>query len=416
MDEILKRLREQRARVWEHYKAFLDTITLEQRDMSGEEQAKDNSFRTDLDSLDVRIDDLDKRVAADRVREAERAKIEVITGVNSADVEERLNREGNKALRAFFRGETKQLAPIPFGMKVTRDATGRYQVRALTSGTLASGAALIPTSFHQQLVEFMVDESAIRQAGAFVLQTESGESLPIPRLVSHGTAAIVGEGTAAAGTDPSFGTVVFGAWKYAELLQIPRELIQDERVDLLGFVARDMGRALGEVTGVDFITGSGTNAPLGIMTAAGTGVTGGTGLVGVPTSDNLIDLQYSVAGKYAKRGAWLMKRATEGKIRKLKDTYDRYVWAPGIQAGTPNTLLENPVYTDPNVAACGTNNLSVLFGDIGGYWIRDVGDIEIARSDDFAFSTDLITYRAILRTDGDLVDTVAVKAFKGGTA
>jgi HK97 family phage major capsid protein len=416
MDEILKRLREQRARAWEAYKAFLDSITAEVRDMSGEEKAKDENFRTDLDGLDIRIDDLDKRVRADQARETNRAKIEAITGRNVTEDEGRADQKDAELIRSVLTGKSRSaLIPIS-GMHVDRGADGRYQVRTLTSGTLGSGGALIPSSFRQSLYEFLVDESAIRQAGATVITTGGGENLTLPRLVSHGTAAIVGEGTAAAGSDPSFGTIVLGSWKYAQLLQLPRELIEDEQVDLLSFVARDMGRALGAVSGAAFVTGSGTNAPMGIMTASTIGVTGGTGVVGVPTANNLIDLMYSVASPYANRGAWLMARATEGAIRKIKDTYDQYVWQPGILSGTPNQLLGRPVYSDPNVAAMGTNNLAVLFGDIGGYWIRDVGSIEIARSDDFAFSTDLVTYRAILRTDGDLVDTAAVRTFKGGTA
>ncbi len=43
--------------------------------------------------------------------------------------------------------------------------------------------------------------------------------------------------------------------------------------------------------------------------------------------------------------------------------------------------------------------------------------IRFERSDDYAFNTDLVTYRAIIRGDGDLVDlTGAIKAFVGNAA
>ncbi len=39
------------------------------------------------------------------------------------------------------------------------------------------------------------------------------------------------------------------------------------------------------------------------------------------------------------------------------------------------------------------------------------------RSDDFAFSTDLVTFRALLRADGALVDTTgAIKWFANGAS
>ena len=39
------------------------------------------------------------------------------------------------------------------------------------------------------------------------------------------------------------------------------------------------------------------------------------------------------------------------------------------------------------------------------------------RSDDFAFTSDLVTFRALLRTDGKLVDTTgAIKHYVGGAS
>ena len=59
----------------------------------------------------------------------------------------------------------------------------------------------------------------------------------------------------------------------------------------------------------------------------------------------------------------------------------------------------------------------MLFGDFAGYYIRDVRVLRFERSDDFAFKQDLVTFRALLRTDGDLVDaTGAIKHYVGNAA
>ncbi len=61
-----------------------------------------------------------------------------------------------------------------------------------------------------------------------------------------------------------------------------------------------------------------------------------------------------------------------------------------------------------------TSAKSILFGDFSQYFVRLVGGVRFERSDDFAFGTDLVTFRAILRGDGTLVDTTgAVKYYQG---
>jgi HK97 family phage major capsid protein len=48
------------------------------------------------------------------------------------------------------------------------------------------------------------------------------------------------------------------------------------------------------------------------------------------------------------------------------------------------------------------------------YFVRMAGGVRFERSDDFAFNTDLVTFRALLRADAALVDlTGAVKVFVG---
>ena len=60
---------------------------------------------------------------------------------------------------------------------------------------------------------------------------------------------------------------------------------------------------------------------------------------------------------------------------------------------------------------------SVLFGDFSAYYIRDVRELRVERSDDYTFNQDLVTFRALLRTDGDLIDTSgAIKHHLGASS
>ena len=81
------------------------------------------------------------------------------------------------------------------------------------------------------------------------------------------------------------------------------------------------------------------------------------------------------------------------------------------------TILGKPVITDPNVAAVALSAKSLAFGDLSTYYVRLAGGIRFERSDDFAFQSDLVTFRCIVRGDGILVDqTGAVKHFIGNAA
>jgi HK97 family phage major capsid protein len=60
--------------------------------------------------------------------------------------------------------------------------------------------------------------------------------------------------------------------------------------------------------------------------------------------------------------------------------------------------------------ATAVNAKSVVFGDFSRYFVRLVGGVG-SSGDEYAFNADLITYRALLRGDGALMDTTgAVKS------
>jgi HK97 family phage major capsid protein len=414
MHEYLESLVEARQKAWHEAKALMTRATDEKRELDGEEQAQLDRIWSDIDAKDVQIKDITARAQSERETDiAREAYADLVRPVEAPVVD---------AVDAFLRGQTSarfidiDIRKAAAEKRAIRAGAGVKELRDLST-TAAAGGNTIPTSFERTLYDFLETVSGVRQI-AQVITTTGGENLDLPRVASHGTAAIVGEGTAIAEADPSFAKVTLGAWKFGQLLQMSAELLQDSGVDIVGFAAADMGRALGRVTGAAYATGTGSNQPQGVMTSIGTGVTGGTGVAGVPTIANLTDLVYSLGDPgYRANASFLMRDATAGKIRNLVNTSGDFLWQPSVQAGQPDRLLGFPVVTDPNIAATAVNANSVAFGDFqAGFVIRDAGSIRIDRSDDFAFSADLATWRAVLRTDSDLRDANAIKLYRGGTA
>jgi HK97 family phage major capsid protein len=252
-----------------------------------------------------------------------------------------------------------------------------------------------------------------------VLNTQGGENLQIPSLSTYSAGTVFSQGSVIGASDPIFNSfVTLGAFKYAFITQISRELIEDAGVDILAFIADQTGNAMGYSVNSALTVGTGTVEPNGLMTKTSLGVTGGTGVTGAFTADNLIDLLYSLDGAARRLPGFgfMMNGASIGKVRKLKDNDGQYLFQPSLALGTPDTLLGYPLYENPAIVDTGLNAKSVAAGHFPSYFVRQVGGIRLDRSDDFAFSSDLVTFRATIRLDGNLPQTSHIKHFIGGTA
>jgi HK97 family phage major capsid protein len=384
-----------RQRAWEEAKALLDHAEAEGRDLSGEESEKYDRITKELEERAATI----SKLKSDEEREAKFAA--AASGIESQVRNAAPAHNGDADLiRAIARGEV-------------RGAT--FEQRDVTT---ASTGAPVPTSFFNEIMRHMVVAGPMLEVSN-IIRTAGGENLQIPRSNAYSTSAAVAQGSAFAESDPTFQSfLTLGAYKHGFLVQVSREMVEDSGVDLLGFLAEQAGISIGVAINTALTTGTGSNAPTGIVTAAGTGVTGSTAVTGAFTADNLIDLAYSVNSAYRRmpNTGWQMRGTTIAATRKLKDTYGQYLFQPSLQAGQPDQLLGYPIWENPDVAAVGTAVKSVLFGNYRQYHVRLAGGIRFDRSDDYAFANDLITFRAAVRVDGGLAQQGGVNVFLGGAS
>lgn len=419
MSDIVNRLRDRRLNVWNQAKEIADRAAEENRNFSPEEQGSWDGLNAELDALDKRI-----KSALD-TEQRQKEQDEAFNRLNDRPQQRggQHQQQGNDELRKFMRGEPGS----PRTFEVRPDAPVS-DFRTLSKLTTGAGGNTVPTSFYNRLMAHLIEVSAILQAGATVLNTTSGENLQVPKTTGHSTALLTAEAGTISASDPAFGMATLGAYKYGVLIQVSRELIDDAGVDLEGYLAMQAGRALGNALGADLITGNGSSKPTGILNNSTLGVTGPTGANGGlgatsatanSGADNLIDLFYSVIAPYRMSSscAWIVRDATMAVLRKVKDTTGQYIFQPSLVAGTPDTMIGKPIYTDPFVPAMATSAKSIVFGDISQYFVRLAGGVRFERSDEYAFNTDLVTFRALIRGDGILVDqTGAVKHFIGNAA
>ncbi len=405
MSEYLKKLVEDRQSAYHAAKAKMDEAAAESRDLSAEEREFVDRTFAELD---------DKRAMIDTLVEAEKREREIAQSMRGLEdvvrpVEARTAAESDSdILRSILAGER-------------RAHSFQFEKRDIAK---TSSNAPVPTSFSDVVIDqARLAGPCLDPSVVTVLNTASGEDLVLPSLATFSTAGLEAEAATIDESDPTFGRTTLKAYKYAFIVQVSQEFLADSNIDVIGFLGRQAGNEIGFRVNNALTVGTGTVEPNGMVTAASAGVTGGTAIAGTRgtgafTADDLIDLVYSLDGA-ARRlpGFGVMANGSSiGSMRKLKTSSGDYVFVPTIQPGQPDQILGYPLIENPAMASVASGAKSVLAGHFPSYYVRTVGGIDVARSDDFAFNTGQVTLRFQIRVDGNLPQASHVKRFTGGTA
>lgn len=386
MSEFIKAQQEIRANLTEQIREVIESAEAEKRGL-------DSAELTKIDRIEADIQSADAAIRAARRNEERKAELSV-------------------ASQGF----------IP---SVTTSANDAEQLRSMAKngGVHEFRAALVPTSgsgvvgdtFYDRVIEVLRTNNPIFDV-ATTITTEGGNLLQVPQLTAYSTATIKGAGTAIDESNPTLSNINLGAFKYSFLVNLSNELIQDASVDILSLVADASGRSIAYDAGAGLTTGTGTTQPTGIVTASSLGVTGSTAVSGSFSADNLIDLAYSVAGGSRAGYGFMMNSKSLGALRKLKDTAGNYVFQPGVGVDARDLLLGQTVYENPAMADPATTAKSVVYGKLDDFIIRQAGGIQVATSTDYAFNTDVTTFRVTWRGDSNLGASGSVKHFIGGAS
>jgi HK97 family phage major capsid protein len=381
-------------------RSYIERAEAEKRELSVEERTAWDALNAQMDNRQDHINEVRSAEMRDAQVSSALAEVPEVRTVDSAP-----RMSDNDILRAMARGEIR---------------SHTFERRALDSATSTKGPETVPQDFLSTVQAKLLTTGPMLDGSVVnLLNTNSGNDIKVPVEQTRMAGTAVAQGATFAVSDPTFANITLRAHKIGTLVVASRELVEDTGIDLQGFLGGQIGVALGTAANSLLTLGTGTVQPNGIVTAAGTAaaVTGGTGVSGAFTADNLISLLHSVDSLYAAQpgAGFMMSRATMGAVRSLKGA-EGYLFQTYAAEGMVGSLLGYPVYENPYVAAIANNAKSVLFGDIGSYLTRIVGGIEITRSDEAYFLSDQIAWRATLRLDGDLGGgrTDAVKYFVGG--
>lgn len=268
-----------------------------------------------------------------------------------------------------------------------------------------TGKNVIPRTLFGQLLAEAVERSTVMRNGASLLTTSGGESIDFTVVTGRASAGIVAENANIPESTPTTAQRSVGAFKYAYASVVSTEFIQDQALDLVGFLVGDAGPALGHGMGAHWLTGTGTGQPKGLVPSASPAVATWTaGATDGKVSDALIDLFYELPSSYRGSAAFVVSDKTAATMRKLKDSNGQYLWQSALTAGAPDLFNGKVVESDAVMP-----DDKVLFADLSKYKIRLAGPLRVERSVDAKFQSDQVVYRFIQRADGLLTDLRAAK-------
>lgn len=274
--------------------------------------------------------------------------------------------------------------------------------------TVGNTGAIAPEDFAKEIIDGLRDAVVMRQL-ARILPPISGKSAVYPRRTGGTGAAMVGEGEAITPYNLEFDQVTLVPKKAAALIEVSNELLQDEGVDLAGYLVQHFVDEIGELLEGQYWLGDATGANLqGILTANdGDAVDPALLIERVPTAgatidvDDILNLWAALPAKYRRNAVFVCNSAMEAVLRKLQDGNGQYLMVTNLANGMGNTLLGRPLVvaeTFPGDLTAGDDALMV--GDFSrGVYIADKAGIDIQRNDSIGFNKDTVAFRAIFRTD-----------------
>jgi HK97 family phage major capsid protein len=383
MSEFIKNQAEVRNNLVAQMREVIDFAEAEKRGLSAEELQKIDRLEADIAQRDASIE------TAKRVEERAAQASEAATSFAPTTTASQSDAD---LLRAIATGEIR-------GHEFAREARA----------ALVPSANTVGQSFYNRVFEIAQLVGPMLQTSE-VFNTASGETLVIPTVTATSSAGSVAAGSAISESNPTFSSISLGAEKYGALVSVASELVADAGFDITGYIAQELGTSLG------LQTNSVLTAKL--VAAAGSVVTGGTGVAGAATYENLVDLVYGIAdGARVLPGlGFQMSKTGIAAARKLKDGNGSYIWLDNAANGQPAQLLGYSVYENPAVPAVATGAKSVLFGHLPSFKVRVAGGVRVDQSADYAFNTDVVTYRGLTRIDGGLTHATHIGYFKGGAS
>lgn len=277
----------------------------------------------------------------------------------------------------------------------------RNVTNLLQESVASDGGYLVPDEFDAEITETL-NENNIMRGVSRVIKTAGEHKIPVAG--ADPAPAWLDEGEKMTKSDMDFGQVILDAHKLGVAIPVTEELLADSGYNIQQFVTHSIGRSLGNGEENKFLNGDGTKGPTGIFDTTNGGTLAVTAASTGVTSDDIVDLIYSLKKPYRKNAKFIMNDKMVKFIRKLKDGDGKYIWTDSLVAGEPATLLGYPVLTSEYAP-----ENKIAFGDYYYYVIGDRGVRAISRYNEIGAFEGQVYFVGKERVDGKLTVKEAVQ-------
>lgn len=378
----LQEMIEKRNSYWEQTKNFVEDKKDKDGLLSKEDYKEYEKMEDKIKNYSIEIERL--RRESEINKELEKPVNEAIKNrpmvMDEKDTPLRKKKEYKKAMLNALRSNFKRVDNI------------------LQEGIDENGGYLVPEEYDDRIIQILEQENIMRKLATNI--TTQGErkiniaaSMPAASWIEEGGEFKFGEG--------SFNQVILDAFKLHVGIKVTDELLYDSSFDLETFIINEFGKALSNAEEDAFLNGDGKNKPTGVFDSTNGGsLLPETNL----TTDSLIDLVYKLKRPYRKNASFIINDNLIGKIRKLKDANQAYIWQSSYQEGEPDRLLGYPVYTSQFAPED-----KIAFGDFYYYNIGDRGTRGIQELRELFAGNGMVGFLAKERVDGKLVLKEAVQ-------
>lgn len=277
---------------------------------------------------------------------------------------------------------------------------------AMNTVTGANGGYLLPVEFERILVQGMAQYDPLMDAeNVRVIPSEDGRTLSLPSIdLSTITSTLVSQNTQQAPVaNPTAASNTFGGFSYrTNPIAVTLELEQDSFEPTMQILVAAFGVGLARGIGADLVNGSGSGAPMGLLTAAAnSGIT--TAAAGGISSTDIESIYFSVNRAYrnSPKCAWVLSDTVYQMIRVAKDTNGR----PLINMiEDKETLFGKRVLISPSMPSA-AGSRGIVFGDCAQFAVRVCGKPEVKRAQEVPGYVEkgISLYTAFLRVDSSII-------------
>ena len=314
----------------------------------------------------------------------------------------------------YFRAGWKKYERFGDRTELANKRSKMLEIQNSYGSTVPSdGGFLIPEVLRSQILMLALENSIVRPR-ATVIPMDSLK-VPIPAVdetsrVSSIYGGIIAywteEGAPLTDSSAKFGQVTLDAKKLTAYAAIPNELFADAPA-FGGFFNNTFPAAIGWFEDIAFLTGDGTDKPLGVMNGAGTlSVTRTTPASSTIVYNDIVNMYSRLLPQSLDNSVWVASHDAFPQLAELTFTpaggstpVPVMLWQMNA-VGTPvPTLLGRPLIRSEKVGPLGSAGDIGLF-DFSQYLVGDRQSMSADSSSDYLFGNDKTAFRIIERVDG----------------